>query len=240
LAATDRVTRPLAFPLCPPAIEIHGSAAAAVHAQPLSVETSTVDTPPAAGRLSCVRLNAKLHGAAACVNSTVVDATTSDPERGDGTAFAETEYETRPSPCPPADPLIEIQFAPELAVHEQSRSVATATDPLPPVALNDAVVALSVAWHLLPSGAVTEVWVLVEQLNQQSGARVRRIDADDLPMGRAAMRGMHTPRQLPSAKRRSRDIAIPRRRFERNTRTRRRTNGRPQRVTSDSCTPRLV
>jgi hypothetical protein len=62
-----------------------------------------------------------------------------------------------PSPCPPADPLIEIHEAPELAVHGQSGVVETATAPVPPFALNEADVALSVGWHLLPSGPVTDV-----------------------------------------------------------------------------------
>jgi hypothetical protein len=86
-----------------------------------------------------------------------VDATTSAPERADGTTFAATEYETLPSPWPLAEPLIDTQATPELAVQGQSRAVETATVPVPPPALNDAVVVLSVAWHLAASGAETDV-----------------------------------------------------------------------------------
>lgn len=54
--------------------------------------------------------------------------------------------------------------------------------PVPPFALNDAVVALSVAWHLAESGADTDVFVLVEQLTQMSGASANSSLADELPM----------------------------------------------------------
>jgi hypothetical protein len=188
LAAIDNVTVPLAFPLLPVVTEIQESIAPAFHAQPLSVEIPTVDTPPAAGTLSCVRLNVNAHGAAAWVNETVVDATISEAERDAGTALADTEYETLPSPCPPADPLIEIQVALELAVHEQSRSVETETEPAPPPAPNDADVALSVALHLGPSGAATEVEVLVEQLSQHEEASVRKNATDGLSIGTHASR----------------------------------------------------
>jgi hypothetical protein len=91
--------------------------------------------------------------------------------------------------------LIEIQPVPELAVHEQSRSVETETDPVPPLALNAADVALNVALHLMPSGAATEVRVLVEQPNEQPVANVRKSAADDLPIGSARDPTMHTAGQ---------------------------------------------
>jgi hypothetical protein len=78
--------------------------------------------------------------------------------------------------------LIETHPTPALALQGQSRAVETVTVPVPPLALNDAAVVLSVAWHLAESGADMDVCVLVEQLPHRNGASVSSSLTDDFPM----------------------------------------------------------
>jgi hypothetical protein len=54
------------------------------------------------------------------------------PRRSTSWTFGDTEYVTRPSPCPSRGAPIEIQPAFDEAVQLQSRVVVTAIEPLPP------------------------------------------------------------------------------------------------------------
>src|SRR4051812_2296216 len=64
-AATDIRTVALDEPFWPATTAIHAALLTADHEQPESVVTSTVASPPSAGRESRVRLRLKRHGAAA-------------------------------------------------------------------------------------------------------------------------------------------------------------------------------
>src|SRR3954468_13990746 len=79
------------------------------------------------------------------------------PRRTVGSTFAATRYDTVPSPCPLAPPVIAIQPASVVAVHAHSREMVTARVPAPPAEpkLDDGLV--SVAWHRAAVGPVTLV-----------------------------------------------------------------------------------
>jgi len=142
-ATTDNVTVPLALPDCPAATAIHASAEVADHAQPANVLTLTESGPPAATTVLLVRLSVNTHGAPAWLSCTVADAMFNAADRADGTWLAATVYATVPSPCPLAAPVIEIQPALLVAVHEHSLAADTLTFPVPPVAPNEAAVPLT-------------------------------------------------------------------------------------------------
>lgn len=79
------------------------------------------------------------------------------PDRAAGAGFAATLYGIDASPCPFGWAPREIQGASVAADQVQSRSVATETVPLPPVAVNEDGLLLTEIAHLLEVGAVTEV-----------------------------------------------------------------------------------
>jgi hypothetical protein len=158
-AATATATVPFAFPLWPEVIVSHGAALVADHEQPASVDTFTDKRPPLAPMPSRVLLRVNAHGAAAWLIVIRSDPTVSDPLRGDGTGFAATEYGTTASPCPLLAPAIETHVASDVIAQVQSRVVEMLSDPLPPLAANDAGVLPSVVEHLPALGPATEVEV---------------------------------------------------------------------------------
>jgi hypothetical protein len=78
--------------------------------------------------------------------------------------------------------LIEIHDALLVAVHEHSRAAETAMFPVPPVALNDAVVPPTATWHFEASGAVSEVCVVVEHARREMSPSVVSSTTGGLPM----------------------------------------------------------
>jgi hypothetical protein len=152
------------LPLCDDATTIQFTGLVALHAQPVSVATSTDRRPPLAEMVSPPRLNLKVHGAGACVNPTLCEPTTIAPERGDGTGFGATTKGTAPSPWPPRSPAIETHVASVAIDHVQSRAVAMVSDPCPPVAVKEVGELLTLTWHLSEVGAVSDVVVLLHAL----------------------------------------------------------------------------
>ena len=116
---TDTVTVPGPLPLAPDAITAHDAGLAAVHAQPLAVDT-VKDTEPAARdvvRLVGETLNVHGAGWAACVTVKFHPPAWITPLRVLGVPFAPTVNETLPDPTPDAPAVTASHPAWLTAVH---------------------------------------------------------------------------------------------------------------------------
>jgi len=80
------------------------------------------------------------------------------------------------------EPLIEIQDALLVAVHEHSRAADTLMLPVPPLAANEVFVPPRVTWHFVLSGAVADVCVVVEQPRIEKNPSVSSNTTGDLPI----------------------------------------------------------
>ena len=129
LAATVKLTVPLAVPELPDVMVIQASEVVAVHAQPLGAVTAIgVPAPPAAATAWLVGLSDTAHPLG-CVTVTVCPAIMRDPERA-GPVFAAAANVTAPLPVPEEPPVIVSQGTAVVAVHAHATAVSTDTERL--------------------------------------------------------------------------------------------------------------
>jgi hypothetical protein len=134
LAATLKPTVPSPDPVAPLVTVIQGALLAAVHEQPVAIDTLLLPVPPEAVNVWPFGEIDAEQGAAACVTVNVAPAIVKVPVRFDATVFAATSKVTEPLPEPVAPLLTVIHGALLTAV--QLQPVATVTS-LPPVAAAD-------------------------------------------------------------------------------------------------------
>src|SRR5206468_4252463 len=120
--------------------------------------TATLPGPPASVIDCVVGAIEYVHdGAAAdCVTVNACPAIVSVPVRA-APAFALTVNATVPLPLPEPPLEIAIQLAFDAAVHAQPALVANATEPLPPAAVNDALVGAMAYAQEMPACATAKV-----------------------------------------------------------------------------------
>jgi hypothetical protein len=139
-------TVPLPLPLAPDVMEIHdGALGTAVHVQPGDVVTLNEPVPPAIGTVAPDALSAyvQLGRTAAWLTVNVWPAMTMLSDRA-VPRLGSTRKPTVPFPLPLAPEVNVIHDAPVVAIHAQPDAALTETDPAPPTAVNDALLASSV------------------------------------------------------------------------------------------------
>lgn len=135
-------------------------------------------------------------GAAAWRSSTVTAFTVIAPCRSTSLVFGDTEYVTRPSPCPSRGVLTEIQLASAVALHVQSRVVLTVTAPLPPVAGKLEGFVLAMIWQREPEGEVTVLTDVPPHRTAAADAnRTKKKTAERRTTEGPGQRAMHVCRQ---------------------------------------------
>ena len=90
LGATENPTVPLAVPLAPEEMAIHGSPVVAVHGHPPGVATFTVPDPPLAGIVWLVGESSTAQAVPDCVTRATTPLIEMSACRIDGAGFAET------------------------------------------------------------------------------------------------------------------------------------------------------
>ena len=115
------------------------------------------------------------------------------PRRGAGSPFAETRYEIDPSPCPLLSDVIEIQEAPLVAVHEQSRVVETVTVPVAPADGTASIEFFVVIWHFTGEG-VTDV------SDFEQAAETNAVSTHTSPASACALLMWRLMRQMPGSR----------------------------------------
>jgi hypothetical protein len=142
-AATVNATVPLPLPAAPEVTVIHGADATAVHAHPLDAVTVKLPVPPAAGTVAPPGFSVYVQfgSGAAWFSVKVRPATEIVLERAAPT-FGSTRYPTVPFPLPLAPAGNEIHDALVEAVHEQPAAAVTPMEPVPPIAVTEALVGL--------------------------------------------------------------------------------------------------
>ena len=134
LAAMEKATVPLPFPLAPDVIVSQASLLVAVQAQPLGDVTVALLEPAVAAGFRDVGDTEKVHGAAAWLTVTVCPAIVNVPVRGDVVVLAAIEKPTEPFPLP---------LAPDVMVNQDSLSVAVQLQPAVVVTFTLAVLAVA-------------------------------------------------------------------------------------------------
>ena len=138
-AAALKATEVLPVPLVALVTDSQAALLVAVQVQVLPVVRPTELLPPLAGKEALDDDSAYVHAAAACVTVKVWPATVIVPLRGELFGFAAALKATVVLPVPLV-PLVTDSHAALLdAVQAQSPPVVSATDPLPPPAVTDAL-----------------------------------------------------------------------------------------------------
>jgi hypothetical protein len=130
----------------------HAGVDGSCHEQKSSVLNIARDSPPAASTVMADGEIFHVHVAAACETTARWSATTTSQERGVVERFSSTTNGISAGPCIARDWLILTQDGCCGILHAHSRSVWTRTMPLPPAALTEGELTLSVTPHLPASG----------------------------------------------------------------------------------------
>ena len=146
------------FPLELAVIATQFASLAAVHEQPVSVSSVTLNAPPAAETAVLVGETVKRHGAGSWTIASCVLLTLMAARRCEGSPFVATRYSIDPLPCPLVEEPRVTHDAFDAAVHVQSRVVVTVTVLVSPDEGTEPVIALAaVTSHLTAVGAVTSI-----------------------------------------------------------------------------------
>lgn len=161
-------TRPGPSPVVDDVTVIHAARLAAVHVQPVIVETATSSAPPLAVTEARPRSMVNRHGAPSCAIVTPASFTFSSARRAAGVVFDEIVKATVALPCPVCDDAMAIQGFPFVTDHVQSRSVVMAIVPEPPEAGNADADAEADTAHFAAVGAATEAVDCVHAADPQA------------------------------------------------------------------------